>query len=149
MSAPDIEPFDAVDVIRTKRDGGAVDEAALRWMVDAYTRGFVADSQMAAFAMAILLNGMERDEIRVLTDAMIASGERPRSDRSPSRTSPAAGGTSPMIAWSVEDFPAPFGPIKPTISPGATVSDTSLTGFRRPCRIGPIAAAPPNRSVIL
>ena len=76
MSAPDIEPFDAVDVIRTKRDGGAVDEAALRWMVDAYTRGFVADSQMAAFAMAILLNGMQRDEIRVMTDAMIASGER-------------------------------------------------------------------------
>ncbi len=71
-----IEPFDAVDVIRTKRDGGAVAEDALRWMVDAYTRGYVADSQMAAFAMAVLLNGMERSEIRVMTDAMIASGER-------------------------------------------------------------------------
>ncbi|MCB1299033.1 MAG: thymidine phosphorylase, partial [Microthrixaceae bacterium] len=70
------EPFDAIDIIRTKRDGGAVEEGALRWMVDAYTRGYVADSQMAAFAMAVLLNGMERDEIRVLTDAMIASGER-------------------------------------------------------------------------
>ena len=45
-------------------------------MIDAYTRGYVADSQMAAFAMAVLLNGMERDEIRVMTDAMIASGER-------------------------------------------------------------------------
>ena len=51
-------------------------EDALRWMVDAYTRGYVADAQMAAFAMAVLLNGMERDEIRVMTDAMIASGER-------------------------------------------------------------------------
>ena len=75
-SAPQVEPFDAVDVIRAKRDGGRVEEDALRWMVDAYTREYVADSQMAAFAMAVLLNGMDRDEIRVMTDAMIASGER-------------------------------------------------------------------------
>ncbi|WP_350351829.1 thymidine phosphorylase [Microbacterium sp. A8/3-1] len=71
-----VEPYDAVDVIRAKRDGGAVPEKALRWMVDAYTRGYVSDAQMASFAMAIFQRGMERDEIRVLTDAMIASGER-------------------------------------------------------------------------
>ena len=51
-------------------------EKALRWMVDAYTRGYVSDAQMASFAMAVFQRGMERDEIRVLTDAMIASGER-------------------------------------------------------------------------
>ena len=71
-----VEAFDAVDVIRIKRDKGEVPEEALRWMIDAYTREYVADSQMAAFAMAVLLNGMTRDEIRVMTDAMIASGER-------------------------------------------------------------------------
>jgi thymidine phosphorylase len=71
-----VEAFDAVDVIRTKRDGGAVPEDALRWMVDAYTRGYVTDPQMAAFAMAVFLRGMTREEIRVMTDAMIASGER-------------------------------------------------------------------------
>ncbi|MDL9980264.1 thymidine phosphorylase [Microbacterium candidum] len=71
-----VEPFDAVDVIRAKRDGGAVPEDALRWIVDAFTRGYVTDPQMAAFAMAVFLRGMTRDEIRVLTDAMIASGER-------------------------------------------------------------------------
>ena len=71
-----VEPFDAVDVIRTKRDGGVVPEDALRWMIDAYTREYVTDPQMAAFAMAVLLNGMERSEIRIMTDAMIASGER-------------------------------------------------------------------------
>lgn len=71
-----MEPFDAVDVIRTKRDGGAVSEDELRWMIDAYTRGFVSDAQMASFAMAVLQRGMERDEIRVMTDAMIATGER-------------------------------------------------------------------------
>ncbi|HKT58087.1 MAG TPA: thymidine phosphorylase [Microbacterium sp.] len=70
------EAFDAVDVIRAKRDGGAVPEDALRWMVDAYTRGYVSDAQMASFAMAVLLRGMTRGEIRVLTDAMIRSGER-------------------------------------------------------------------------
>ena len=71
-----VEHHDAVDVIRIKRDGGAIPEDALRWMIDAYTRGYVADAQMAAFAMAVLLNGMTRDEIHVMTDAMIASGER-------------------------------------------------------------------------
>lgn len=71
-----VETHDAVDVIRAKRDGEAVAEPALRWMVDAYTRGYVSDAQMSSFAMAVLLNGMDRDEIRVLTDAMIASGER-------------------------------------------------------------------------
>ncbi|GAA1327595.1 thymidine phosphorylase [Leucobacter albus] len=71
-----VEPFDAVDVIRAKRDGGQVPEPALRWMVDAYTRGYVSDAQMASFAMAIYQRGMVRDEIRVLTDAMINSGER-------------------------------------------------------------------------
>ena len=71
-----VEAFDAVDVIRAKRDGGGVPEPALRWMVDAYTRGYVSDAQMSSFAMAVLLNGMDRDEIRVLTEAMIASGER-------------------------------------------------------------------------
>ena len=70
------EPFDAVDVIRTKRDGGAVPEDALRWMIDAYTREYVQDAQMSAFTMAVLLNGMTRDEVRVMTDAMISSGER-------------------------------------------------------------------------
>ncbi len=46
------------------------------WLIDAYTRGYVGDEQMAALAMAILLNGMSRTEIRDLTLAMIASGER-------------------------------------------------------------------------
>src|SRR5690606_38226528 len=70
------EPFDAIDVIRAKRDGDPVGEEPLRWLVDAFTRGHVTDAQMAAFAMATLLNGMSREETRVLTDAMIASGER-------------------------------------------------------------------------
>jgi len=70
------ESHDAVDIIRTKRDGHALDDAQIDWVVDAYTRGAVADEQMAALAMAILIRGMDRREIARWTRAMIASGER-------------------------------------------------------------------------
>ncbi|WP_409485074.1 thymidine phosphorylase [Arsenicicoccus dermatophilus] len=70
------EQHDAVEVIRAKRDHHALSDSQIDWVVDAYTRGVVADEQMAALAMAILLNGMERREIARWTAAMIASGER-------------------------------------------------------------------------
>jgi len=70
------EPFDAVEVIAAKRDKHELDDAQIDWVVDAYTRGIVADEQMSALAMAILLNGMNRREISRWTGAMIASGER-------------------------------------------------------------------------
>jgi thymidine phosphorylase len=69
-------PHDAVEVILAKRDGGSLTDSQIDWVVDAYTRGEVADEQMSALAMAILLNGMERREIARWTAAMIASGER-------------------------------------------------------------------------
>ncbi|GAA4663378.1 thymidine phosphorylase [Streptomyces chumphonensis] len=68
--------MDAISVIRTKRDGGALSPEQIDWVIDAYTRGAVADEQMSALAMAILLNGMDRAEIARWTAAMIASGER-------------------------------------------------------------------------
>jgi thymidine phosphorylase len=68
--------FAAVDVIRAKRDGGVLSDAAIDWVVDAYTKGVVADEQMSALAMAILLRGMTPAEIARWTAAMIASGER-------------------------------------------------------------------------
>jgi thymidine phosphorylase len=66
----------AVDVIRAKRDGGTLTDDQIDWVVDAYTRGAVADEQMSALAMAILLRGMSAGEIARWTAAMIASGER-------------------------------------------------------------------------
>jgi thymidine phosphorylase len=67
---------DAVDVIRTKRDGDALSDAQIDWVIAAYTRGDVAEEQMAALAMAILIRGMTGAEIARWTAAMIASGER-------------------------------------------------------------------------
>jgi thymidine phosphorylase len=68
--------FDVVDIIRTKRDGGALGADEIDWVIAAYTRGDVADEQMSALAMAILLRGMTGPEIARWTAAMIASGER-------------------------------------------------------------------------
>ncbi len=67
---------DAVEVILAKRDGAELSDSQIDWVVDAYTRGDVADEQMSALAMAILLNGMNRREIARWTAAMIDSGER-------------------------------------------------------------------------
>ncbi|MEB4208346.1 thymidine phosphorylase [Mycobacterium sp. 94-17] len=68
--------FDAPTVIKTKRDGGRLSDAAIDWVVEAYTDGRVADEQMAALLMAILLRGMDRGETARWTAAMLASGER-------------------------------------------------------------------------
>ncbi|MCW2735864.1 thymidine phosphorylase [Nocardioides sp.] len=67
---------DAVEVILAKRDKHELSDSQIDWVIDAYTRGEVADEQMSALAMAILLNGMNRTEIARWTAAMIASGER-------------------------------------------------------------------------
>jgi len=71
-----IEPFDTVDLIHAKRDRRELTADEIRWLIDAYTRGYVADEQMSAFAMAVFLNGMTSDEVREMTLAMVASGER-------------------------------------------------------------------------
>jgi thymidine phosphorylase len=68
--------FDAVDIIRTKRDGRKLSAEQIRWFLDSYTRGTVADEQAAALLMAIVWRGFGPDELAAWTDAMIASGER-------------------------------------------------------------------------
>jgi len=70
------ERYAAPEIIALKRDRKVLSDDQIDWVVDAYTRGVVADEQMSALAMAILLNGMERHEISRWTDAMIRSGER-------------------------------------------------------------------------
>lgn len=71
-----IEPFAAVEIIAAKRDQLELTDPQIDWVIDAYTRGVVADEQMSALAMAVLLNGMNSREISRWTTAMINSGER-------------------------------------------------------------------------
>ena len=70
------ERFAAVEIISAKRDKIELSDDQIDWAVDAYTRGVIADEQMSALLMAILLNGMNNREISRWTDAMVASGEK-------------------------------------------------------------------------
>ena len=116
--APTTEPFDAVEIIVTKRDGGRLTDAQVDWVVDAYTRGVVAEEQMSSLLMAILLNGMERGEIARWTAAMIASGERmdfsalsrPTSDKH------STGGVGDKITLPLAPLVAVFGVAVPQLS---------------------------------
>jgi thymidine phosphorylase len=83
--------FDAPTIIRTKRDGGRLSDAAIDWVIDAYTNGRIADEQMSALLMAVFLRGMDYGETARWTAAMVASGERMdftdlRRDGNPLRT---------------------------------------------------------------
>jgi thymidine phosphorylase len=113
-----IEPFDVVDLIRSKRDRKALSTAQIDWLVDAYTRGYVADEQMSAMAMAIFLNGMEREEIRALTLAMIASGERMSFDglSKPTADKHSTGGVGDKITLPLAPLVASFGVAVPQLS---------------------------------
>ena len=68
--------FDAVELIRTKRDGGRLTDEAIDWLIRAYTDGQVRDEQMSAMAMAIFFRGLDGAELSRWTNAMIATGER-------------------------------------------------------------------------
>jgi len=70
------EKFAAVEIISAKRDKFELTDDQIDWTVAAYTRGVIADEQMSALLMAILLNGMNNREITRWTQAMINSGER-------------------------------------------------------------------------
>ena len=112
------EPFDAVDVIVAKRNKGELSDGQIDWVIDAYTRGVVADEQMSALAMAILLNGMTRREIARWTGAMIASGERMdfSSLSRPTADKHSTGGVGDMITLPLAPLVAACGVAVPQLS---------------------------------
>jgi thymidine phosphorylase len=113
-----LESFDVVDLIRTKRDGGTLSTDQVDWLIDAYTRGVVADEQMSAMTMAIFLRGMSRDEIRDLTLAMIASGETLSFDGLGKTTTDkhSTGGVGDKITLPLAPLVASFGVAVPQLS---------------------------------
>jgi thymidine phosphorylase len=92
--------------------------AQIDWMIDAYTRGYIADEQMSAMTMAIFLNGMERTEIRDLTLAMINSGERMNFDSLSKKTTDkhSTGGVGDKITLPLAPLVASFGVAVPQLS---------------------------------
>ncbi|MEN2742941.1 thymidine phosphorylase [Sinomonas halotolerans] len=118
------ERYDAVDVIRTKRDRRELSDGQIDWVIDAYTRGAVADEQMSALAMAVLLNGMTHRETARWTSAMIASGERmdfsslrSRAGRTlPTADKHSTGGVGDKITLPLAPLVAVFGVAVPQLS---------------------------------
>ena len=110
--------FDAVDIIRTKRDGGVLTPDQIDWTIDAYTKGVVKDEQMAALAMAIFLRGMDRAEIARWTDAMIRSGARMdfSSIGKPTADKHSTGGVGDKITLPLAPLVACFGVAVPQLS---------------------------------
>ncbi|MFD0263107.1 thymidine phosphorylase [Kitasatospora indigofera] len=110
--------MDAPSVIRTKRDSGELTDAQIDWVIDAYTRGEVADEQMSALAMAILLNGMNLREISRWTDAMIRSGVRMDFSALPLPTSDkhSTGGVGDKITLPLAPLVAACGAAVPQLS---------------------------------
>lgn len=112
------EKFDAVDVIRAKRDKNILSTDQIDWVIDAYTRGIVAEEQMSALIMAIFLNGMNRQEISTWTSAMIASGERMdfSSLGVPTADKHSTGGVGDKITLPLAPLVAAFGVAVPQLS---------------------------------
>jgi thymidine phosphorylase len=110
--------FDAVDVIIAKRNKHELSDEQIDWVIDAYTRGVVADEQMSSLAMAILLNGMTHREISRWTAAMIASGERMdySSLSRPTSDKHSTGGVGDKITLPLAPLVAAFGVAVPQLS---------------------------------
>jgi thymidine phosphorylase len=68
--------LNAVEVIKTKRDGGMLSDEQIRWFIEAYTAGEIADEQASALLMAIVWRGLSAPELTTWTASMIDSGER-------------------------------------------------------------------------
>jgi thymidine phosphorylase len=67
---------DVVELIRRKRDGARLEADEIEWLVGGYAADLVPDYQMAAFLMAVFFSGLDGAELRTMTSAMVASGER-------------------------------------------------------------------------
>jgi thymidine phosphorylase len=113
-----LSTFDAVDLIIAKREKQELSKEAIDWLIENYTAGVVADEQMSAMAMAILLNGMNGREIKDLTMAMIASGERLNFESLgvPTTDKHSTGGVGDKITLPLAPLVAVFGVAVPQLS---------------------------------
>lgn len=66
--------FVPAEIIKKKRNGGAVSDDEIEFVIKGYTEGRLPDYQMAAFLMAVYFEGMTRQETLTLTKCMLHSG---------------------------------------------------------------------------
>ena len=108
----------AVELIVKKRDKHELSKQEIDWLIENYTSGQITDEQMSSMAMAILLNGMSRDEVRFLTQAMIASGETMNfsSLGKPTADKHSTGGVGDKITLPLAPLVASYGVAVPQLS---------------------------------
>lgn len=63
------------EILVAKRDGRALDDAAIKSFVNGYAAGEIPDYQASALLMAIFIHGMQPDELAVMTRSMLHSGD--------------------------------------------------------------------------
>ncbi len=110
--------MDAVSIIVAKRDGRELSDAQIDWAIDAFTRGAIADEQMSALAMAVVLRGLNRRETARWTAAMIDSGTRMRFDglTRPTVDKHSTGGVGDKITLPLAPLVAACGAAVPQLS---------------------------------
>jgi len=64
-----------IDLIHKKRIGERLSKEEIEWMIAAYTNEEIPDYQMSAFLMAVMFQGMNKEETSYLTLAMVNSGD--------------------------------------------------------------------------
>jgi pyrimidine-nucleoside phosphorylase len=69
------EDFQAYPLIDKKKLGGVLSKDEIKWLVDQYTAGTLPDYQMSAMLMAMFIRGLNSEETKALTDAMLESGK--------------------------------------------------------------------------
>ena len=107
-----------MEVIIKKREKGELSKTEIDWLISNYTTGFISDEQMSSMAMAILLNGMTRDEVKHLTQAMIDSGERMDFSKlsKPTADKHSTGGVGDKITLPLAPLVASYGVAVPQLS---------------------------------
>jgi thymidine phosphorylase len=108
----------AAEIIQLKAEGGHLATDQMRWLIQTYTRGDVGDAQMADFTRAVMVQGMNRAELRAMTAAMLASGSRLhfQSLGRPSVDKHSTGGVGDKITLTAIPLVASFGVAVPQLA---------------------------------
>lgn len=132
-------------IIEKKRDGRTLSEDEIRFFVSRFTEGTIPEYQMAALAMAIFFRGMAKDELAVLTDAMMRSGDvlDLSSVKMPTADKHSTGGIGDKISLPLAPLVASCGVAVPMISgrglgiTGGTLDKLeSIPGYRTNLSVG-------------
>jgi pyrimidine-nucleoside phosphorylase len=107
-----------VQLIETKKRGGAFQPEEIDWFVSQFATGHLPDYQMAAMLMAIWFQGMEPDEISALTGSMLRSGEQLAFDGLPAPTADkhSTGGVGDKVSLLLAPLAAACGLYVPMLS---------------------------------